>query len=184
MRQGTKVGIIGSGNIGQRLAKKLMARGCNVVFTTDSKQIRLAEGNNIGIEDWLNYCRDLEVLFLAIPTSDDGAAARDYILGALKLNSSIVVVTCEKGAVSNYFSEIESFLSRIGYNATVGGGSMMLDHLVHRINPGVKEVHVILNGTLNYLWDGLAQGRPLGQVVEEAQNLGYAEPGNSDILHK
>jgi len=41
---------------------------------------------------------------------------------------------------------------------------------------GLSEVHVILNGTLNFIWCDLSIGNPPGHVIQEAKTLGYAEP--------
>jgi homoserine dehydrogenase len=45
------------------------------------------------------------------------------------------------------------------------------------MGPHVQEVHAVVNGTLNYIFEGLSGGRSLGEVVEETKKLGYAEPG-------
>jgi homoserine dehydrogenase len=90
----------------------------------------------------------------------------------------VPVITCEKGALSNYYAELEGAVRshRIGYSASVGGGSGLLGYLQERMGPGVREVHAIVNGTLNYILEGLSRGRNLDEVVEETKILGYAEP--------
>ncbi len=115
-----------------------------------------------------------------MPTVDDGSTAFKYIKSFVQKN--IPIVTCEKGALSNYFTSLERYLGKIGYSATVGGGSRMLPYAQERMNPAVTEVHAVVNGTLNYIFDGVSNGRSLDEVVEEAKRLGYAEPGATDIL--
>ncbi len=173
------VGIIGKGNIGSEVYHKCTSRGWNVNWVSDSKGIysnlsrerKLAEPRS-----YVSYLKGLDVLFLAIPTLDNGETAFQYMTSSL--SAGVPVVTCEKGALSNYFSELEKAVKnqRIGYSATVGGGSRLLGYLQERVGPQVQEVHAVVNGTLNYIFGGLSKGRSLGEVVEETKKLGYAEP--------
>lgn len=177
-----RVGIIGFGNIGKRLYEKLTNNGWIVVFVVTSKHVFT---NSINTpkdrsDNWLSYCHSVDLVFLAIPTLDDGRTALNYITALMA--KGIPVVTCEKGALANYFAELKPKLSCIGFSATVGGGSGIVQFLNHRFFTGTLEVHTILNGTLNYIWDDLKMGNPLGHVVEEIKNLGYTEPGDDDPI--
>ena len=180
-----KIGIIGTGNIGSELYKKLISKswdiGCIVdvdgVFTTITKTKKLDD-----VRNYTEHLNGLDLVFLAIPTLDDGFIAYEYIKNCLAKN--VPIVTCEKGALSNYFADLELDLNlgKIGYSATVGGGSRLLRYLKERIGPQVEEIHAIINGTLNYIFSGLAEGRSLGEVIEETKRLGYAEPGAKHLL--
>lgn len=185
-----KVGIIGIGNIGSELYRKLKLKGWDIgwvidydgLFTDISKKEKLDNSKN-----YQKHLKGLDLVFLAIPTLDDGYIAYSYIKTCIAKN--IPVVTCEKGALSNYFKELEPNLNlgKIGYSATVGGGSRLLRYLKERIGPQVEEMHFIINGTLNYIFSGLADGRSLGEVIEETKKLGYAEPGAKhplDVINK
>jgi len=174
------VGIIGKGIIGSEVYHRANSRGWNVNWVADSKGIFSDLSGNkklAGLEDYASYIDGLDAIFLAIPTLDTGETALRYI--NVNLNAGVPVVTCEKGALSNYFSELEEAVKNqsIGYSATVGGGSRLLRYLQERMGPQVQEVHAVINGTLNYIFDGLSNGRSLGEVVEETKKLGYAEPG-------
>ena len=46
----------------------------------------------------------------------------------------------------------------------------------------MREVHAIVNSTMNYIWDDLRMGNPIGHIVEEVKRLGYAEPGEKDPI--
>jgi len=172
-----KVGIIGIGNIGSELHRRLKLKGWNIgwvldtdgIFTEISKRKKLDNAKN-----YVKHLNGLDLVFLAIPTLDDGYIAYNYIKNCLAKN--IPIVTCEKGALSNYFAELKSDLNlgEIGYSATVGGGSRLLRYLKERIGPQVEEIHAVINGTLNYIFSGLSEGRSLGEVVEETKRLGYA----------
>ena len=177
-----KAGIIGFGNIGKKLYEKLLENGWGVTFIVTSEHIFVGNPDNPKdkSENWLNYCRDVDIVFLAIPTFDDGKTALDYIVAVTE--KGIPIVTCEKGALSNYFAELKPILNRIGYSATVGGGSGMIHFLKRRFFSGMREVHAIVNATMNYIWDDLKMGNPLGHIVEEVKRLGYAEPGEKDPI--
>lgn len=173
------VGIIGRGAIGSEVYHKSDSRGWNVNWVSDSEGIYSdlsGKRKLANLEDYVSCLDGLDVLFLAIPTLDTGETAFQYITSSLA--AGVPVVTCEKGALSNYFSELGEAVKnqRVGYSATVGGGSRLLRYLQERTGPQVQEVHAVINGTLNYIFDGLSGGRSLGDVVEETKKLGYAEP--------
>ncbi len=170
-----KVGIIGIGKIGSELSKRITHKGREII-TAKTSGVYISGGKKIAeLSDWLDSFRDLDITCLCIPTLDDGKIAYGYIK-ALTENDK-PVVTCEKGALGNYFSELKPWIERIGYSATVGGGTRLLPWLKERLTLETKEVHLIINGTLNYIFDGVSKGRALDEVVEEAKKLGYAEPG-------
>ncbi len=168
--------------------------GWNVDFVIRSDGIyRHFNGNGViakieGIGDYREYFRagdlaKLDMVFLAIPTADDGKIALEYI--RFFTAKGIPVITCEKGSVSNYFREATglSMLSMLGYSASVGGGTRLLKFLNDRMSPNVREIHCVLNGTLNYIFDAVARrGMPVGETIALAQKLGYAEPGAKSAL--
>jgi len=181
-----KIGIIGAGHIGSVLYKKALSLSWEIKFILKEDGIykNLVER----IDDLKNrqdYFKNLDIVFLAIPTFDDGKTAFDYMTSLLEKN--IPVVTCEKGSLSSYFSELEKWMDKIGYSATVGGGTRLLRYLEERINPQIKEVHAVVNGTLNYIFDEISKRKNLGEVVEEVKRLGYTKPGANnpiDIINK
>jgi len=172
------VGIIGGGNVGSELYKRVISKGWKVkwVMKTGGFFEDLSD-NKIGEkEEYPSRVKEVCLVFLAIPTLDDGKTAFNYI--KTSLDAGIPVVSCEKGALSNYYSELEEAVEngKIGYSATVGGGSRLLRYLKERVGSQVEEIHAVVNGTLNYIFEGLSRGRSLGEVVEETKKLGYAEP--------
>jgi len=172
------VGIIGKGNVGSELYKRVLSKKWTIEWTMGTKGFFKGLSNNkIGnIKDYPLRIKGLDLVFLTIPTLDDGKTAFNYI--KTSLNANVPIVTCEKGALSNYYSRLEGAIKngKIGYSATVGGGSRLLRYLRERMNPQVEEIHAVVNGTLNYIFEGLSQGRSLGEVVEETKKLGYTEP--------
>jgi aspartokinase/homoserine dehydrogenase 1 len=133
-------------------------------------------------ENWQNYLDEVDCVFLAIPTADDGYIAYQYIQTLTKLG--IKVVTCEKGALANFFAELQSHIANIGYGATVGGGSGLLYQLQERTagDSYLEELDGVFNGTLNYVYWMVAQGHTLDEAIAKAIEGGFAEPGNTDAI--
>ena len=121
-----KAGLIGAGLIGSALYKKLQSRGWNIRFVL--RKSGLYENLDKKLEgNYLDYAQELDAAFLAIPTADDGSIASGYIKSFLE--KGIPVITCEKGALSNHFASLESCLEKIGFSASVGGGTRLLSYL-------------------------------------------------------
>ncbi|MEK7132950.1 MAG: hypothetical protein AAB830_02755 [Patescibacteria group bacterium] len=184
-----KIVIIGFGLIGKALKAKIdKVPGWNILHIVDKDRTFSASGEALDSFNPESPRLDLlipegcDLAFLAIPTYDKGETAYCYIRYAVE--RGIPVVTCEKGALSYYWTNLEKFMGKIGYSATVGGGTRLLPYLKQRVH-GRDDVvvHVVVNGTLNYIFDEMAHaGRSYGEAVEEAQRLGYAEPGATDYL--
>lgn len=170
-----KVAIIGAGGIAKHLSARLKAKGINVCFSL--------RRNHQGppFEDLLAREKP-QAVFIAISTLDKGEAARDYILACLK--AKVPVIPCEKGSLAYHAGVLKPHLDSIGFSATVGGGTRMLKYVAGRHPAGKQmEIHVVLNGTLNFVLDEMRRGgRSLGEACREACKLGYAEPGASDPL--
>lgn len=158
------IGIIGLGKIGEALVKESLGRGWGVAWTTNKRSPQPTKEMISGVD----------LVFLSIPTLDDGFAAYNYIGNCV--GSGKPVVTCEKGALANYFSDLRPFMDRIGYTATVGGGTRMLQFLERNVNKRVSAIHVVVSGTLNFICDAVTGGMSIEKAALKAQELGYAEP--------
>ena len=185
-----RVAIVGMGRIGLELYRRAKSRELDIVFMLDVDGMYKdpLKKEKIGnFEDYKKQTDSLDLAFLTIPTSDNGETAYNYMNHFLSLSTPIV--TSEKGALSNHFSELDFAIKNgmIGYSATVGGGTRLLNYLEGRVTTQVEEIHAVVNGTLNYIFTGLSEGRSLGEVVEETKKLGYAEPGADnpiDVINK
>lgn len=174
-----RVAIIGAGNIGSELYRKLLLLGWEVACVVKSDGVYKNLHDRIDrLDSYLDRCRSVDIAFLAIPTLDDGTAAYEYLMSFLELGKPIV--TCEKGALSSHFTELEPFLHLIGYSATVGGGTRFLRYMEGHIGPWTQQIHAVLNCTLNFLLSEVERGRPFVDAAADAKRLGYAEPGLSD----
>lgn len=125
-----------------------------------------------------------DVVFVATPTYDEGEPAYSYIKYSLDMRS--LVVTAEKGAMANNFlalKEQSDDFRRLGINATVGGGTRLMQQAKEYCTDkgNVTQIHLVLNGTIANILASIAppggSGMSLGQAVEQAVQLRYAEPG-------
>lgn len=129
-----------------------------------------------------------DVVFVALPSSDSGEPAYSIIKHCLKRGAK--VITCEKGALANYFQQLQqlsdSFRS-LGINASVGGGSRLMEksRADFRDPHNICEIHLAINGTLTYIFSSIGPKAgtpvPINQAVRQTIVLGYAEPGETDI---
>lgn len=164
---GKRFALVGQGNIGTEVKRRVAESGDEIIDFDERR------------DEW-GKVNGVDLAFLAIPTEDNGEIALYYIERFLE--KGIPIVTCEKGALSNYLPNLMDRLDMIGYSATVGGGTRMLHFLKSHVDSNVGEVHAVVNGTLNYIFDEASRGRSLGEVVNEAKRLGYAEPGDGSVL--
>ena len=106
------------------------------------------------------------------------------------------VVTANKAMLALYGAALavaaEAKGVTLAYEAAVAGGIPIIKALREGLAAnGVKRVYGILNGTCNYILTTMrATGRDFGEVLSEAQKLGYAEADPSfdvdgiDTAHK
>ncbi|MDD5547843.1 MAG: hypothetical protein PHN74_03045 [Candidatus Pacebacteria bacterium] len=178
------VGVIGAGNIGEHLIREKLAKmSVDVRFIMKDDGIYKNMTEKVGeLHGWRCWhsITTVDVVFLAIPTLDDGKIASEYM--DFFLSRGIRVITCEKGAMSNYFDQVAQWRDMIGYSAAVGGGTRLLKHLKLQISSDTEEIHAVLNGTLNFIFSEISLGRSFGEVVEEARRLRCVEPGAKDPL--
>lgn len=68
--------------------------------------------------------------------------------------------------------------------ATVGAGLPVLSTLQALVQSGdtVHRIEGVLSGTLSFIFNGLAPGKPFSQVVAEARAAGYTEPDPREDL--
>lgn len=190
MRTEQSWGLVGPGNIGGELLRQVEASP-RLQLESAPRWVMRQSGivapdleTPLGIDSITDIDEFPEVLFVALPSSEDGEPAFTVIKHALEQGSK--VVTAEKGAMANHFSELEDLsdhFTRLGVNATVGGGTRLLEvartYLQDPAN--VAQIHLAVNGTLTSILSAVgpvnADGMSLGQAVEQAVILGFAEPG-------
>src|SRR5207245_5995979 len=111
--------------------------------------------------------------------------ARDFLERAIKAGKH--VITANKEVMAKHGPALlELALEHevdVYFEAAVGGGiplisTFKIDLLANEIN----SIEAIINGTTNYILDGMAQGKSYAEALEEARRLGFAEADpSSDV---
>jgi homoserine dehydrogenase len=187
-------GLIGFGNIGHEVLRQIKQPGVakrlgleiDPGFIIDSGGIMEADGHTPAVYKRLDELPALpDVIFVAIPSSDDGKIAYGYIAPLLKQGK--LVVTAEKGALANNFAKLRSLSDNFrlfGTTATVGGGTRLLRVVREYCQDidNITQIHLALNGTLAAMMDWVApmtgSGVSLTKAAERAIAQKYAEPGS------
>jgi homoserine dehydrogenase len=105
--------------------------------------------------------------------------AREVVLSALKQGKA--VVTANKALLSAHgeelFAAAQRFGSNLYYEASVAGGIPIIKILREGlIGNRITHLYGIVNGTCNYVLTRMKlEGADFGQVLADAQRLGYAE---------
>jgi len=105
--------------------------------------------------------------------------ARTLLLTALRAGKA--VVTANKHVMAHHGSELEAAARQTGaplrFEAAVAGGIPVLGTIALDLAANeIGRVRGIVNGTTNYILTAMAQdGRPYDEVLQDAQELGYAE---------
>jgi homoserine dehydrogenase len=132
-------------------------------------------------------------LFVELIGGSDGPA-KAAVEAALR--SGKPVVTANKALIAEHGAELAALAEAQGvpllFEAAVMGGTPAVKMLREAmVGDDIKSVAGILNGTCNYILTEMeATGRSFGEVLAEAQRLGYAEAdptmdvGGFDAAHK
>jgi homoserine dehydrogenase len=105
--------------------------------------------------------------------------ARSLILAAIAAGKP--VVTANKAVIARYGEEIAAAAAEQGVyvliEAAVGGGIPIIEPLKQSLGGNrIQRVSGIINGTTNYILSRMAdEGAAYGDVLADAQRLGYAE---------
>lgn len=120
--------------------------------------------------------------------------ARDAVLAAIANKKH--VVTANKALLAEHWTEVFSAAEAanvdVYYEAAVCGGVPIIRVLREGLaSDRVEKIHGIVNGTSNYILSTMTETRrPFGEILKEAQALGYAEAdptldvGGGDAAHK
>jgi homoserine dehydrogenase len=183
------VGLLGLGTVGSQVAERLeqasemIQRRTGVelclqrILVRDTEKARGYQPTAPLTDDPELVLSDANVDIIVEVIGGD-EPAHDYLRRAIK--SGKHVVTANKEVMAKYGPELlELALEHhvdIYFEAAVGGGiplisTFKIDLLANEIN----SIEAIINGTTNYILDGMAQGRSYEAALAEAKQLGYAE---------
>jgi len=105
--------------------------------------------------------------------------AKEVVFGAIAKGKH--VITANKALLAAYLPEIVDLLKKhpqvkLGYEAAVCGGIPIIHTLQNDyLGDQVSQILGIMNGTTNFMLTKMESGADYGQVLAEAQALGYAE---------
>ena len=179
------VGIAGFGVVGQALYQRLIReRG----FKVSGVLVRNIEKPRT-IYPPFGVSNDLRV-FLSTPfdiivdaTSGEEAGLP---LAFHQLGQGRALISANKIVVEPWYEELEGLCRRegghFGISACVGGGTPILETIGQLADNGIARVDAVLNGTVNYLLDRLAEGQSFEAALEDAQLAGFAEADPSQDL--
>jgi len=200
-----RVGVAGLGTVGGGLLQFLNERpdfapaGARAVVTGVSARSRSRPRSvDIGALPWFDdpvalATDDSIDVFVELVGGSDGPA-KAAVEAALKAGKP--VVTANKALIAEHGAELAALAEAQGvpllFEAAVMGGTPAVKMLREAmVGDEVDSVAGILNGTCNYILSEMeSTGRSFGDVLAEAQRLGYAETdptmdvGGFDAAHK
>jgi homoserine dehydrogenase len=196
------LGTVGAGLVGlieQQSARLSLTLGRTVRVTAVSAQSR-AKNRGISLDDkiWFDDPVQLAVspeidVFVELIGGAEGVAraAVEAALGARKH-----VVTANKALLAMHGVALARLAEKsrvaLNFEASVAGGIPVIKTIRESlVSNDIRRVYGILNGTCNFILTKMEnEGRAFGDVLKEAQDLGYAEAdptfdiGGFDTAHK
>ena len=190
-RQPLCVAMLGAGTVGRAVADGLLnhpdrlATADGATLTLVGVAVRdLDRARAAGIR--VDLLSDAPAHLVADPGTDvivelmgGDEPARTLIVAALRAGKA--VVTANKHVIAHHGPDLEAAARQTGaplrFEAAVAGGIPVLGTLAADLAANeITRVRGIVNGTTNYILTAMAQdGRPYEEVLQEAQELGYAE---------
>tara|TARA_B100000963_G_scaffold18035_1_gene13817 strand:- start:99 stop:1391 length:1293 start_codon:yes stop_codon:yes gene_type:complete len=198
MKNSINIAIIGLGQIGiylyneLRLKKKEIERKTGkkinisaISARNKNKKRRFRIQKNIFFRKPLRIFRDkkIDVLFECIGLSD--GISKKVVETALK--NKIHVITPNKALIAKHGDSLAKLAEKnkvnLEFEASVAGGIPILRTIKEGLATNkIDKVYGILNGTTNYILSEMeSSNEAFDKVLQKAQKLGYAEPGNPKL---
>lgn len=202
-----KIGVAGLGTVGVGVVKILAAHG-DLLAARGGARLELVavsardrnrdRGVDLSALAWCDNAVDLaarddvDVVVELIGGSDGPALA----LARETLKRGKSFVTANKALIAHHGKELATLAEEKGaslrFEAAVAGGIPIIKSLREGLAANaITGVHGILNGTCNYILTRMErEGLPFGEVLADAQRIGYAEADPSfdidgiDTAHK
>lgn len=185
-----QIGILGLGTVGSGVVRILQQNSKDIQTRTQSEiHIKSVLDRDLWKKDefegdFLITDKPEEILHdpeidIIVEVMGGIEPARTFILDAFHHGKS--VVTANKDLLAIHGQELLDEANKAGkdlyFEASVGGGIPIIAALKESLAGNrVTTVIGIINGTTNYILTAMAeQGRDYAEVLQEAQNLGYAE---------
>jgi len=185
-----KIGLLGFGTVGCGVAHLLMNNRYDIDTRTHSniiitkalvRNLLQERSNSEGIAFTDNPSDILEDPEIDIVVEVMGGIepARSYILSALNCGKN--VVTANKDLLAIHGEELFNTAQKNGkdlyFEASVAGGIPIITAIRQSLTANkISSLIGIINGTTNYILSAMTeQGRDFSDVLQEAQELGFAE---------
>tara|TARA_B100000424_G_scaffold41605_1_gene28158 strand:+ start:646 stop:1905 length:1260 start_codon:yes stop_codon:yes gene_type:complete len=178
------VAVLGAGNIGSavisrllHLDKKLLDINLSKVLVKDATKERDFD-KNLLTEDFNEIAND-ENINLVIEVLGGIEPGKGYINTLLQKGKS--VITANKDIVADCGEELikaaQENNSSLYFEAAVAAGIPVLKPLIESLRgEELTRVAGIINGTSNYILTAMEEGSTYEDALQNAQDLGYAEP--------
>ena len=178
------VAVLGAGNIGSavisrllHLDKKLLDINLSKVLVKDATKERDFD-KNLLTEDFNEIAND-ENIDLIIEVLGGVEPGKGYINTLLQKGKS--VITANKDIVADCGEELikaaQENNSSLYFEAAVAAGIPVLKPLIESLRgEELTRVAGIINGTSNYILTAMEEGSTYEDALQNAQDLGYAEP--------
>ncbi len=176
-----RIGLLGYGTVGKEFYALVEEQPSLIVKTLLTRRPRGLSCRETA--DFADIVNDPQI-DLVVELIGGIHPAYEYISAALKAKKH--VVTANKAVVCAYYQKLVALAAENGVSlrctAAAGGGIPWLSSLgrVARMDK-VTAVEGILNGTTNYILSEMtARNAAYGELLKEAQELGYAEADPTD----
>ncbi len=198
MKSFYKIAIIGLGQVGNYLYNELKNKRKEIEIKT-GKKIKIVAisaksknkkrqfkiNKNIFYTNPLNIIKDVkpDILFEIIGHSD--GISKKLVENALK--NKIHVITPNKALIAKHGNQLGKLAEmnnvNLEFEASVAGGIPILRTIKEGLATNkINKVYGILNGTTNYILSEMENSyQTFDRVLQKAQKLGYAEPGNPKL---
>ena len=198
MNKTITIAIIGLGQVGNYLYRELNLKKKNIEKKTGkniqivalsaknkNKKRKYKINKNIFYSDPIKIIKDIkpDILFEVIGQAD--GISKKIVETALK--NKIHVITPNKALISkhgDYLAKLaEDNNVNLEFEASVAGGIPILRTIKESLATNkISKVYGILNGTSNYILSEMRDSKEsFVNVLQKAQKLGYAEPGNPKL---
>ena len=193
-----KIAIIGLGQVGNYLYRELNLQRRNIEIKT-AKKIKIIAisaknktkkrkyhiNKKIFYKNPIKIIKELnpDILFEVIGLSD--GISKKVVETALK--NKIHVITPNKALIAKHGDHLAKLAEKnrvnLEFEASVAGGIPILRTIKESLATNkISKVYGILNGTTNYILSEMENSNEtFGKVLQKAQKLGYAEPGNPKL---
>jgi homoserine dehydrogenase len=193
-----KIGIVGLGQIGIYLYNELKTKKKDIEIKTGKKiEIIAISAKNINKKRRFSISKkifyknplqifkneNIDILFECIGLSD--GISKKVVETALK--KKIHVITPNKALLAKHGDFLASLAEKnnvnLEFEASVAGGIPILRTIKEGLATNkISKIYGILNGTTNYILSEMENtNETFDKVLQKAQKLGYAEPGNPKL---